>query len=62
VPIGALGVVGGGRLGLRGAVLAPDGARRVAGEVSGPAEEAEVLGLRLAEELLGRGAREVLAG
>jgi hydroxymethylbilane synthase len=62
VPIGALAVVAGGRLALRGAVLSPDGSRRVAGELSGPAEEAEDVGRRLAQELLDRGARALLAG
>lgn len=62
VPIGAAGRVEGLTLSLRGAVLAPDGTARVAGEVAGPAAEAEALGQRLAEELLGRGARNLLTG
>jgi hydroxymethylbilane synthase len=61
VPIGAAAIVGDGRLNLRGAVLSPDGSRRVAGEIEGTATEAEALGRRLAEELLARGARELLA-
>jgi hydroxymethylbilane synthase len=62
VPIGAAAVVAGGALTLRGAVLSPDGARRVDGAVTGPAAGAEDLGRRLAGDLLARGARELLAG
>ncbi len=61
VPIGAHAAVGEGGLHLRGAVLAPDGSRRVGGEITGPASEGEALGVRLAERLLGEGARELLA-
>jgi hydroxymethylbilane synthase len=62
VPIGANAGVQGQTLSLRGAVLRPDGGERVAGEIAGPPAEAEVLGQRLAEELLGRGARNLLSG
>ncbi len=61
VPIGALAVVEGERLTLRGAVLPSDGSRRVAGEVAGRAEDAEALGQALAEELLAQGARAFLS-
>jgi hydroxymethylbilane synthase len=61
VPLGASARVEGERLTLRGAVLSPDGARRVAGETSGPAAEAESVGRQLAETLLARGARELLS-
>jgi hydroxymethylbilane synthase len=61
VPIGAAATVAGETLALRGAVLSPDGTRRVAGAVSGQAAAAEELGRRLAEDLLARGARELLA-
>jgi hydroxymethylbilane synthase len=60
VPIGASATVAGERLTLRAAVLPPDGSRRIAGELSGPAAEAEGLGQRLAERLLAEGARELL--
>jgi hydroxymethylbilane synthase len=60
VPIGANARVEGERLTLRAAVLPPDGSRRIAGELSGPATEAEGLGQRLAERLLAQGARDVL--
>jgi hydroxymethylbilane synthase len=45
---------------LRGAVLSPDGSRRVAGEIAGSSADAEDLGKRLADELLARGAKELL--
>ena len=45
---------------LRGAVLTPNGKRRVAAEHSGPAIEAEAVGQKLAEMLLASGARELL--
>jgi hydroxymethylbilane synthase len=61
VPIGAVTTVSGAMLTLRGAVLSPDGARRIDGEVTGPLAEPEVLGQNLARDLLGRGARELLS-
>jgi hydroxymethylbilane synthase len=62
VPIGAAGVVRDGVLTLRGVVLRPDGRQRVEGQTAGPAGEAEDLGRKLAEDLLGRGAAELLSG
>jgi hydroxymethylbilane synthase len=59
-PLGALAAVQGDALTLRAAVLTPGGSRRVADEASGPAAEAEAVGLRLAEALLARGARALL--
>jgi hydroxymethylbilane synthase len=61
VPVGALAIVQGTHLTLRAAVLPPDGSSRVAAETAGPAEEAEAQGQHLAEVLLSRGARELLA-
>jgi hydroxymethylbilane synthase len=61
VPIGALGVIQGQQLHLRGCVLSGDGGRRVEGERSGPAAAAEELGRALADDLLAQGARELLA-
>jgi hydroxymethylbilane synthase len=61
VPIGAATRVEGERLSLRGAVLPPDGSRRVADEVEGPVGDPEGLGRLLAERLLAAGARELLA-
>ncbi len=60
VPIGALGTVEGERLHLRGCVLSSDGQRRIDGEADGPAAAAEEVGQRLADDLLGHGARELL--
>ncbi|PLO85166.1 hydroxymethylbilane synthase, partial [Klebsiella quasipneumoniae] len=42
-------------------VGAPDGSQMVRGERRGPAEQAEALGISLAEELLDNGARDILA-
>jgi hydroxymethylbilane synthase len=62
LPIGAAGTVDGDTLTLRGAVLGADGQRRLAGQVAGPAADAEPLGQRLAADLLTQGARALLAG
>jgi hydroxymethylbilane synthase len=61
VPIGAVSEVAGETLTLRGVVLPPDGSRRVAARLAGGRADAETLGQRLADELLSRGARELLA-
>ena len=61
VPIGAWGLVEGESLRLCGAILDPAGKHRVAGELGGAASEPEALGRRLAETLLARGGRELLA-
>jgi hydroxymethylbilane synthase len=61
VPIGALAVVQGEQLQLRGCVLSSDGSRRVDGEISGSVGQAEELGRALAADLLCCGARELLA-
>lgn len=61
VPIGALGTVAGDVLNLRAVVLPPNGRVRVEGVLTGPVKEAEELGRQLAKDLLGRGARELLA-
>ncbi len=62
VPIAALATVDGDVLRLRGLVGESDGPRIVRGEVSGPAESAAALGVQLAEELLKRGADEMVTG
>jgi hydroxymethylbilane synthase len=61
VPVGTLTTVANGTLHLRGVVLPPDGSRRLAGEVNGNSQGAEGLGARLAEDLLSRGARDLLS-
>ena len=45
---------------LRGVVLDPEGRQRLEGQVAGPAEAAEELGWQLAQQLLERGAKELL--
>lgn len=46
---------------LDGVVLSPDGRQRLAGQVSGAADDAEALGRSLAERLLAEGAAELIA-
>ena len=58
VPVGALGVAERGLVRLRGVVASPDGALVYRGEAEG--EEPEEVGVRLARELLERGAAVVL--
>ncbi len=61
VPIAGHAVLDGDTLHLRGLVGRPDAGEMVRGEISGPAAEAERLGIKLADDLLSRGAREILA-
>jgi hydroxymethylbilane synthase len=58
VPVGALGVVEGGAVRLRGVVASPDGALVYRAQAEG--EEPDEVGVRLARELLERGAAVVL--
>jgi hydroxymethylbilane synthase len=59
-PVAGHAVLEGGELRLRGLVGWPDGSDIVRGEISGQADDAEVLGRTLAEDLLARGARPIL--
>ncbi|MCC7059694.1 MAG: hydroxymethylbilane synthase [Burkholderiaceae bacterium] len=61
VPLGAFAEIDGGRLRLRGFVAAPDGGRMASAELRGEPDEAEALGLSLADALRARGAEEILA-
>ncbi|MFK3708353.1 hydroxymethylbilane synthase [Raoultella sp. BIGb0138] len=61
VPIGSYAELVNGELWLRALVGAPDGSQVVHGERRGLAEDAERLGVSLAEELLDNGARDILA-
>jgi len=61
VPIGGHAVLDGEHLWLRGLVASVDGATLVTGETRGPLASAAMLGEALAEDLLARGAREILA-
>ncbi len=60
VPVGAHARMSGGELLLEAIVISPSGGRPVRGRVSGPADDAEALGRGLGEELLERGAREIM--
>ncbi len=60
VPIAAHAVLEGGQLAMRGLVGNLDGTVIIRSEISGPAAEAENLGRRLAEDLLGKGAKAIL--
>ncbi|MBM3994407.1 MAG: hydroxymethylbilane synthase [Planctomycetes bacterium] len=61
VPIGARTRIASGVLTLMGVVLPPNGAQRIEADVAGPMQEAEMLGKRLADELLRRGAAALLS-
>lgn len=61
VPIAALGVLKKDRLQLTGLVADPDGRKCLRGRLEAEPEEAEDLGKSLAEELLDRGADEILS-
>ncbi len=61
VPLGAYGELHDGKLRLRGFVALPDGSRMASAEREGRPEEAEALGLALAEDLRERGAEAILA-
>ncbi|RUO23834.1 hydroxymethylbilane synthase [Aliidiomarina minuta] len=60
VPIGAFAQLHGDQLHLRGLVGSPDGSQMVEGEIRGAAADSESLGTQLAEDLLARGAGEIL--
>lgn len=60
VPIGAYGRLEDGELVLDGVVAGLDGKKVVRGQSSGDVQEAVALGEQLAENLLGRGAAEIL--
>lgn len=60
VPIGGYAELDGDRLRIRGLVGRPDGSQVVRGEMEGPADQAEQLGIALADDLLSRGAGAIL--
>jgi hydroxymethylbilane synthase len=60
VPIGTVSAVADGVLTVRGAVLSPDGRRRVVATHRGPAETPLAVGQELAAKLLAEGAGDVL--
>ncbi|MFY8301117.1 hydroxymethylbilane synthase [Pseudoalteromonas sp. SS15] len=61
VPIGAYALVNGDQVHIRGLVGAVDGSEILRDEVSGSVENAEQLGVQLAEQLLAQGADKILA-
>jgi hydroxymethylbilane synthase len=61
VPIAAFGEVTGDQLKLTGFIASVDGKVSVKGEMSGPADHAEKLGVQLAEKLLSEGGHAILA-
>ena len=60
-PVAGYSELDNGILHLRGLVGRPDGSEMIRGEISGPAGDAEQLGQQLADDLLARGARPILA-
>ena len=60
VPIAAYAEHRDGTLELEGAVIAPDGSSQLRGRVLGPMTEPVALGERLAEQLVSRGAKQLL--
>lgn len=60
VPIAGYATLAGGTLTMRALVASLDGKRIIRGERQGRAEDARTIGVALAEELLGKGAAEIL--
>jgi hydroxymethylbilane synthase len=60
VPIGGYAEFEQGLIMLRGLVGSPDGKTMVRGDIAGPPENAEEMGIALAEDLLSRGADKIL--
>lgn len=61
VPIAGYALLDHGNIWLRGLVGRPDGTLTLRAEIQGKAEDAESLGIALAEDLLSQGADEILA-
>ncbi|MFW5447017.1 MAG: hydroxymethylbilane synthase [Methylophagaceae bacterium] len=61
VPIAGYALLNDGNIWLRGLVGRPDGTEMLRAEVTGKAEDAEALGIALAEDLLAQGADKILA-
>jgi hydroxymethylbilane synthase len=61
VPVGAFAELNAGKLGIVGMVASQDGARIIRATLEGVPEQAEELGIALAEELLSQGAADLLA-
>jgi hydroxymethylbilane synthase len=61
VPIGGFAELDGDRLFMRAFVASPDGKQMIDGDIEGLADNAEQLGIELAEDLLSQGAGDILA-
>ncbi len=61
VPIGGFAELDGDRLLMRAFVASADGQQMIEGQIEGPTVNAEQLGIELAEDLLSRGAGDILA-
>lgn len=61
IPLAAFATVDGGLMRLRAMIATPDGKRIAAAEESGPADDAEALGARIARMLEAQGANDILA-
>jgi hydroxymethylbilane synthase len=60
VPIASYAMLDGDTLHLQALVGEPDGSKIIAGDISGHRKDGEQLGIKLADDLLSRGAREIL--
>jgi len=60
VPIGSYSILEGDEIWLRALVGEPDGSKVVRGEMRGHRDDAEKMGVQLAEQLLDEGAKEIL--
>jgi len=60
VPIASYAMLDGDTLHLQALVGEPDGSKIIAGDISGHRKDGEQLGIKLADELLSRGASEIL--
>ena len=61
VPLGGYAQIAGDTLSLRGFVAEVDGSRIISASVSGPRQDAEILGSQLADQLIAHGADAILA-
>ena len=59
-PVAGYSVIGSAGIEMRGLVGRPDGTEIIRGDIRGPAQDAAALGEQLAEELLSRGAGQIL--
>ena len=60
VPIASYAMLDGDTLHLQALVGEPDGSKIIQGDVSGHRNDGEALGVKLADDLLARGAKEIL--